>query len=371
MAVVRIPGGWVDMIDQQAAHSGIPREELLHFSLLQTASGSAPEHAGALYGQAQAQLEEARALPLLSGQPRANALDAHLALQQGGPGYAAIQGALAGESFAETELRDQLLQNMSLRQMEQVTGSPFGDVTALDDRGLAQAFTDYWAGQHASVERAVRGEAAQATAMPREGSGVLGPTVWPVPGNGSQAAQASLGGLDFRGEHGDPVLAFAAGLATVTPNSGPAGNAVRIVHGDGAMSRYFHLDTALVADGAEVGAGQQVGTMGTSGRPAEPGVAQLHFDLWRDGSRVNPWPELALSGGAPLPGGASRPTREETGQSAFVDQLFAALRSPDEGGLDEVIAGFSKGFEDRGSSAQPPAAPSHREPGRSGEDPQR
>jgi murein DD-endopeptidase MepM/ murein hydrolase activator NlpD len=51
------------------------------------------------------------------------------------------------------------------------------------------------------------------------------------------------------------------------------------------MTRYTHLDTMLVSAGDVVTKGQQIGTMGSTGRATMP---QLHFEIIEEGLRRNP-----------------------------------------------------------------------------------
>lgn len=118
---------------------------------------------------------------------------------------------------------------------------------------------------------------------PREGRGEFG-----TPRSSGQPH----GGIDIQGNVGDPIVAFAGGVAQVAPNNGAAGNTVRIQHDDGSMTKYFHLDSFSVRNGERVEAGQQIGTMGRSGNTPAQGDTHLHFELLRDGRRVDPMPVL-------------------------------------------------------------------------------
>lgn len=89
----------------------------------------------------------------------------------------------------------------------------------------------------------------------------------------------------------DPVVAIEAGRVTYAafdPNSGGAG-IVRVDHGDGWSSGYAHLDRIDVKVGQTVAKGQPVGILGSTGWVT---AAHLHFDITRNGVRVDPWPLL-------------------------------------------------------------------------------
>ena len=60
---------------------------------------------------------------------------------------------------------------------------------------------------------------------------------------------------------------------------------VEINHGNGYATRYAHNSENLVAVGDEVKKGQAVALMGETGRATGP---NLHFEVLRNGARVNP-----------------------------------------------------------------------------------
>ena len=60
---------------------------------------------------------------------------------------------------------------------------------------------------------------------------------------------------------------------------------VEINHGNGYATRYAHNSENLVKVGDEVRKGQLVARMGKTGRATGP---NLHFEVLRDGRRVNP-----------------------------------------------------------------------------------
>ena len=92
-------------------------------------------------------------------------------------------------------------------------------------------------------------------------------------------------GIDFAGKLGDPVAAVADGVVTWSANRYGYGVMVEINHGSGYSTRYAHNSENLVVVGDEVKKGQAVARMGETGRATGP---NLHFEVLKDGRRVNP-----------------------------------------------------------------------------------
>ncbi len=93
-------------------------------------------------------------------------------------------------------------------------------------------------------------------------------------------------GIDFAGKAGADVVAVADGVVTWSAKRYGYGLMVEINHGNGYATRYAHNSENLVAVGEEVKKGQVVALMGDSGRATGP---NLHFEVLRDGRRVNPF----------------------------------------------------------------------------------
>jgi murein DD-endopeptidase MepM/ murein hydrolase activator NlpD len=92
-------------------------------------------------------------------------------------------------------------------------------------------------------------------------------------------------GIDFAGKSGADVVAVADGVVTWSSKRYGYGLLVEINHGNGYSTRYAHNSENLVAVGEEVRKGQVVALMGDTGRATGP---NLHFEVLRDGRRVNP-----------------------------------------------------------------------------------
>lgn len=77
---------------------------------------------------------------------------------------------------------------------------------------------------------------------------------------------------------GIPHLATDGGVVTFAGPAGAAGNVVVIDHGNGVVSRYFHLAKIDVEEGALVAKGQVIGEVGKTGRVS--GI-HVHWEVLR------------------------------------------------------------------------------------------
>lgn len=82
-------------------------------------------------------------------------------------------------------------------------------------------------------------------------------------------------GVDVGGPTGAPVTAPAQGTVTLAEDLYYSGNTLIMDHGMGVFSTFLHLDTMTVAVGDVVAQGEQIGTIGATGRATGP-----HLD-WR------------------------------------------------------------------------------------------
>ena len=99
--------------------------------------------------------------------------------------------------------------------------------------------------------------------------------------------------LDNITAHSDgTVIEVIKNINVNTPNEPTnPGNMVRIDHGNGFQTRYLHLayGTVNVNVGDKVNKGQILGFMGNTGNSFG---AHLHFEVLKDGNRINPTPYL-------------------------------------------------------------------------------
>ena len=98
-------------------------------------------------------------------------------------------------------------------------------------------------------------------------------------------------GVDYAGGYGSPVVAPAAGKIRLVGREAEGfhvhGNVVGIDHGQGVVSIFMHLQDINVTEGAMINAGQQIGTIGSTGASTGP---HLHWGLYVNQVAVDPVP---------------------------------------------------------------------------------
>lgn len=92
-------------------------------------------------------------------------------------------------------------------------------------------------------------------------------------------------GVDIAAPVGTPVTAPADGRVAFVGRKGGYGNTVIIDHGGNLTTLYGHNGDIMVNEGEMVRKGQQISSIGMSGRSTGPHV---HYEVRVDGSPVNP-----------------------------------------------------------------------------------
>jgi murein DD-endopeptidase MepM/ murein hydrolase activator NlpD len=114
----------------------------------------------------------------------------------------------------------------------------------------------------------------------------FGPRTHPITGRASNHA-----GVDLAAPTGTPIAAAGEGVVAFAGVRGGYGNLVILEHADGTQTYYAHADRLDVRAGDRVARGQQVATVGSTGRSTGP---HLHFEVRRDGVPVDPAPLIGL-----------------------------------------------------------------------------
>ena len=125
------------------------------------------------------------------------------------------------------------------------------------------------------------------------GSGSSQPGYYSNPVPGARITQGLHGwnGIDFGAARGTPIRAAADGTVIIARSSGwngGYGKYVVITHSNGTQTLYSHLASVIVSAGQSVGAGQNIGYIGSTG--LSTGV-HLHFEVR---GAANPFRNCAL-----------------------------------------------------------------------------
>ncbi|MBQ8222379.1 MAG: M23 family metallopeptidase [Bacteroidales bacterium] len=93
-------------------------------------------------------------------------------------------------------------------------------------------------------------------------------------------------GIDFSGPVGLGIYATGDGVvAKVEKNKSGYGNNIIVDHGYGYKTRYAHLSSIKVKKGEKVKRGQEIGTLGNTGKSTAP---HLHYEVIKNNKAVNP-----------------------------------------------------------------------------------
>jgi murein DD-endopeptidase MepM/ murein hydrolase activator NlpD len=122
------------------------------------------------------------------------------------------------------------------------------------------------------------------------------PSIWPVVGEttdgfGGRYDPFGGGGSEFHpgqdisAAPGTPVVAAAAGTVVFAGWKNGYGQVVDIDHGNGLLTRYGHLSKLETEAGRELGRGELLGRVGSTGRSTGP---HLHYEVRVGDSPVNP-----------------------------------------------------------------------------------
>lgn len=126
-----------------------------------------------------------------------------------------------------------------------------------------------------------------------DGSGELS---WPIPGARSGGTtgwrvhpvygyRSCHTGADISAGSGTAIRVAAAGTVVSVASGGPYGNHTLVAHANGLATMYAHQSRIIVSRGKQVGAGQVIGYVGSTGYSTGP---HLHFEVHVNGVPYEP-----------------------------------------------------------------------------------
>ncbi|WP_265443974.1 M23 family metallopeptidase [Acetivibrio straminisolvens] len=92
-------------------------------------------------------------------------------------------------------------------------------------------------------------------------------------------------GIDIKALKGTPIKAAAKGEAIEVGENETYGKYIKIKHGEDIISLYANCSDILASKGQSVNKGETIAKVGNTGDSQEP---HLHFEVWENGSPVNP-----------------------------------------------------------------------------------
>lgn len=126
----------------------------------------------------------------------------------------------------------------------------------------------------------------QVTMIASRGGGGTGSLDWPTYGPITQYYKGSAHtGIDIGGRTGQAIRAADSGYVSFAGYQGGYGKFVIVNHGGGIVTRYAHCSAINVSAGQNVGKGQTIAALGSTGRSTGP---HLHFEVLVNGSFTNP-----------------------------------------------------------------------------------
>ncbi len=116
----------------------------------------------------------------------------------------------------------------------------------------------------------------------------------PLKGNITSAFDRVKGhyGIDVTAAEGEAVKAVYDGVVTLASFTSDGGNVIQIQHPNNLISIYKHNSALLKKVGDQVTAGESVAIIGNTGEFTDG--AHLHFELWYNGSALDPQDFIAF-----------------------------------------------------------------------------
>lgn len=259
--------------------------------------------------------------PYLSGKPEPDGLDMYMAHQQGGAGYRSIQTAIATGSFSREDTRGNILNNVSARDFEAVTGSKYADFRRMSDREMAATFVEYWDVKFGRVR------------IPEKG---IGPVVEsrPAPAPSSPTATTQTG-ITLTAAHALSVQYddVKYGLGSKDPDKGAVDCSGWVVEMQNATMKEINAKS-----GREIFERAEFFSPGYDGAAMIVQKAQQRSGVMIEGGAVT---RSVLQEGMII-GEDNGPTRWDAGRYKGIDHITMVVRDPKSG---ELMISQSRGGE--------------------------
>ncbi|EOM75741.1 M23 family peptidase [Rhodococcus rhodnii] len=206
----------------------------------------------------------------------------------GGPDAETRTVALSNDENENTGTQPQAAQFSQATDPASATASTAPQVLNIAAPNTLAQFDNLLAkGQRFSEERAAREAAARKPLF------VL-PAIGTFTSSFGQRWGTLHAGVDIAAPIGTPIVAVADGTVIETGPASGFGMWVRLLHDDGTVTVYGHINESMVSQGQRVMAGDQIATVGNRGFSTGP---HLHFEVHIGGvDKIDPIPWLASRG---------------------------------------------------------------------------
>ena len=210
----------------------------------------------------------------------------------------------SGDTFssiaARFDLNQDSLKVANLKTVANVDAIKPGDKLSIPEENFSSSYVSK---QLAKAEAATKAASAAATSSKLASAASSKRTVVvrdQAESTGGVSFARPAGALGKNGYHswaidippsgGLGVYASASGTVSevATGWNGGYGNMIKISHGGGWETLYAHLSSIGVEAGEHVGQGQAIGVMGATGHCIPKGAVHLHFEIRKNGQRLNP-----------------------------------------------------------------------------------
>ena len=137
---------------------------------------------------------------------------------------------------------------------------------------------------NAAVTNAINSAPSSTSSSPSS-SGLIWPVSGPITSPYGMRWGSLHPGIDIGAGTGTPIKAAASGRVIISGYSGGYGNLIVIDHGNGIATAYAHQSSLAASAGQQVGQGQVIGYVGSTGFSTGP---HLHFEVRVNGTPVDP-----------------------------------------------------------------------------------